>query len=436
MQETQRAPFSGWPILVGCTVLMFFMLGGVQTFAVFVPPIISETGFSLGQVTLMSTLATLGSFTGNMLFGRVFRRLGARWLLFLSSLVCAGYFFATSYSSSLAGMYIAMACGGFATGIGTVAPVSVVMNNWFIKNRATYMSIVIAGSMFGGAILMPVSGQLVEHFGWRTAFRVLGVAVGVISTLISLLVIVDSPEKKGQKAYGAEDAEAVAAQGAAAAGVTPAEAKASLSFWLMLAGILFIGCSTNIENFLPTYWRSQGMGVAVSSTVMGVYALMTGICSILLGRATDRLGGRTYAIMTGSLFVVGAVGVYLLGAAAIPLVIVMLLPFAAGAKKTSNLTPPLVVAEAFGRKHYGAIIGYFTGVFQLGIAISNPIISSLYQSSGGYRLPFFAMAGLNAAAMVLILAALKFAPNRPASALEEAAQGGDISGAVEVSVGA
>lgn len=302
---SEQTRFTGWPILIGCFILMFCMLGGVQTFAVFIAPIMSETGFSLGAVAMMSTLATIGSFVGNMLFSRIFKILGAKWLMVICALICAGYFFGTSYSRTLFGMYTAMAIGGFATGVGTIAPLSVIMTNWFIKKRATYMSIVIAGSMFGGALLMPVSGFLVEMFDWRVAFRILGLGIGIVSVLTSLFVIVESPAQKGQQAYGAGDtssAETRAANAEAQGGVTAKEARGSLSFWLLIIGVLFIGCSTNI--------------------------------------------------------------------------------------------------------------GSFTGMFQLGIALSNPIISSLHKVSGGYQLPFIAMAALNVVAFVMIITALKIAPYR------------------------
>lgn len=412
---SEQTKFKGWPILIACFVLMFCMLGGVQTFAVFIAPIMSETGFSLGAVAMMSTLATIGSFIGNMLFSRIFKVLGAKWLLVVCSIICAVYFIGTSYAQTLFGMYAAMAIGGFSTGVGTIAPLSVIMTNWFIKKRATYMSIVIAGSMFGGALLMPVSGFLVEMFDWRIAFRLLGIGIGIISVLTSLFVIVEKPEQKGLLAYGAGDtssAETRAANAEAAGGVTPKEARSSLAFWLLIVGILFIGCSTNIENFLPAYWRSQGISVAMASSIMGIYALIAGVCAIVLGRITDKLGGKTYVLMTCIFFVIGTIGIYFLGAAAMPIIIMMCIPFALGGKKTSNLTPPLVISQAFGRKHYGAIIGAFTGMFQLGIALSNPIISSLHKISGGYQMPFMAMAVLNIVAFVMIFVALKVAPYR------------------------
>ena len=412
----ERKVFSGWQVFAGCFIAMFFMLGGVQTFAVFIPAIMEETKFSLSAVALMSTLATAGSFVGNMLFSRLLKLLGAKKLLFFCSLLCASYFVATSYSTTLLAMYVAMFFGGISTGVGTVAPISVIINNWFVAKRATCMSIAIAGSMFGSAVLMVISGHLVDAFDWRLAFRMLGIAIGVVSALTSLFIIVETPAQKGQVALraGGESSQA-GAQSAEVGGVTPAQAKSSASYWLLLLGILLIGCSTNVENFLPAFWKSNGLSVSTASSIMGIYAVLAGVCAILLGRVTDKLGGRSYVLLTTVTFVAGTIGVFVAGVAAMPIMLMLLVPFAMGAKKTSNLTAPLVVSEIFGRKHYGAIIGSFTAMLQLGIAASNPIIGQLHAVSGGYKLPFMTMAALNVVALLLILVAMKLSPYRKAA---------------------
>jgi MFS family permease len=178
-------------------------------------------------------------------------------------------------------------------------------------------------------------------------------------------------------------------------------------------GILFVGCSTNIENFLPDFWQRRGMSVTTSTAIMGLYALLTGVASIMLGRVSDKLGGKTYISLTTVTFLIGATLIFLVGASAFDIVIIAIVPFAIGAKKTSTLTAPLVVAEAFGRQHYGAIIGYFAGVLQLGIALSNPIIGALFRSSGDYKVPFTFMGCLSVVALVLIILAIKKAPYKP-----------------------
>jgi MFS family permease len=414
--------FSGWTILVCCFLVMFFIQGGIQAFAVFLPAIIAETGYSLGDVALISTIATLVAFGANMSFGFLLKRFSAKTILFLGAFICAVELFVISQAQTLFGLYTAGFLAGLAIGWGTVAPVSVIMNNWFVKNRATYMSIVIAGSMFGGAVIMPAAGQLIYRFDWRVANQVLSAAVALVTFTAILGFMTDHPAKKNQKAYGAdEDAPAgevplEKTTPPVRDGVTLKEARTTLSFWLLLIGIFLVGCSTNIENFLPKFWQDEGMSVPSSTGIMGFYALLTGVCTIILGRVSDKLGGRIYIALTTSMFIIGVFLIYRIGFSATPIVILAVIPFAAGAKKTSTLTPPLVVAESFGRLHYGAIIGYFAGVLQLGIAVSNPVIGALHKVNQSFNLPFLVMGVLSLCAFVLIQIALAKAPYKEGKA--------------------
>jgi MFS family permease len=397
---------------------MFFIQGGIQAFAVFLPAIIKDTGFTLGEVALISTIATVVAFAANLSFGFLLKKFSAKTILTFGVVVCLANFFIISQAHSLAALYMAAACAGLAIGYGTVAPISVIVNNWFVKNRATYMSVVIAGSMFGGAVIMPLTGQLIHHFDWRVAYQVLGLVVAVVVFICLFVFIVDDPAKKGQKAYGGDEPKGGDASLAKSDVKNPADgvdlttARSSVSFWLLLVGVLLVGCSTNIENFLPDFWQREGMSVPASTAIMGLYAFLTGVASIFLGRVSDKLGGRTYIALTTVTFIIGASLIYLVGAAASWIVILAIIPFAVGGKKTSTLTPPLVVSEAFGRHSYGAIIGYFAGVLQLGIAISNPVIGTLHRVSGGYKVPFMVMGCLNVLALLLITLALKKAPTR------------------------
>ncbi|MDR1606923.1 MAG: MFS transporter [Deltaproteobacteria bacterium] len=416
----EKTKFQGWTVLVCCFLIMFFVLGGIQTFAVTMPAIMKDTGFTLGQVALMSTIATVTAFLANMFFGALLKRLPAKIIVFIGCTFCVVNFLVISVAKTLFVMYFTSFLAGVALGLGTVAPISVIVNNWFVKNRSTYMSVVIAGSMFGGAIIMPLMGLMIYHFDWRVANKILAAATAIVTYTAIFGFLTDHPAKKGQKAYGSEEAptsgptEEITLQKERkpepSGGVTMAEAKKTASFWLLLFGVLLIGCSTNVENFLPVYWRSVDMSVTRSSSVMGLYALLTGVFAILLGRVSDKLGGTFYILLTASCFILGVFLVYTAGAAATPLVILAIIPFAIGGKKTSTLTPPLVVAESFGRLHYGAIIGYFAGALQLGIAVSNPLIGALHKASGGYQLPFTVMGVLSVVGLILVLLALKKAP--------------------------
>ncbi len=414
MAEVQQR-FSGWRVLAGCFLVMFLVQGGLQTFAIYLPSIAEETGWGVPAVAIVSTTATVGAFLANLVISRFIEKLSAKWVLFIGTLFLCGHWLLYSVSLNKYMLWFAGFLGGIAIGFGTVAPCSIIMTNWFVKNRSQYVAAVIAASMFGSTILNPLAGQLIARFGWRHAYQVQALTVGLIAVLVVLLLVIDGPERVNQRAYGALEAGASADAQAAVVtgGIEASAARKTASFWLMILGIFLIGLSTNIENYIPAFWQSRGMSAVTSSSIMGVYAFIAAVGSIIMSKVNDKLGGKNFVLITSILFAISTLVMAFTGVvSALPLLIIVCIPFAIGSKKASGLIPPLVVAEAFGRKYYAQIIGSFTAMLQLGIAASNPIIGAMLNSSGGYNLPFTAMVVVNLVGMALIFIALVRKPYR------------------------
>ena len=62
----------------------------------------------------------------------------------------------------------------------------------------------------------------------------------------------------------------------------------------------------------------------------------------------------------------------------------------------SLMMHPLLLAERFGTRDYGRIYSTSQLVTVMGVAGCPPLIGLLYEASGGYALPFLAVAGLDA----------------------------------------
>lgn len=405
--DRSNEKFSGWRVLVGCLFTMFLVQGGLQTFAVYMPSIATETGWSLSQVAIVSTTATVGAFLSNLVIAPLIKKVGSKVVLLLGGAFLVGHWILYAVSPNAYVLWFAGFLGGAAIGFGTIAPCSIIMTNWFVKNRSSYISYIVAASMFGSALLNPIAGRLIENFGWRGAYKIQALTVGVLAVLVIIFLIIESPEKKGQKAYGSGEVSESTGKAQELGGVDVSTARSTSSFYLLIVGTLLIGCSTNIENYMPAFWQSTGISKVTSASIMGAYAFIAAVGAIIMGRVNDKMGGKIFVMATTTMFVGSTLIMVLTGVVSIvPLLIIVCIPFAIGSKKASGMIPPLVVAETFGRKHYATIIGTFTAMLQLGIAVSNPIIGKLLDVSGGYRLPFISMAVANIIGMVLIYIAL------------------------------
>ncbi|ABO50318.1 hypothetical protein Dred_1793 [Desulforamulus reducens MI-1] len=116
---------------------------------------------------------------------------------------------ATSYASfalaqNITHFYIsAIFMGAFSCG-AVALPVSIVITNWFAKKRGLAISIALAGSGFGGAIISPTMADIIQNYGWRTSYLVFAAAMLIIC-LPMMFLIKKSPETMGLKAYGADE---------------------------------------------------------------------------------------------------------------------------------------------------------------------------------------------------------------------------------------
>lgn len=409
MKNNNREKFYGWRVLVGCVLCMFLMQGLVQTFAVLMPTIVKESGWELSKVALCSTCASTSAFLANLALIPLLKKISARKMLVYGTVLLIICMIIYSISPNVYTMWLGAAIGGVGMAWVTVAPCTILITNWFIKNRSQYVATAVAGSMFGSVVLNPTAALLADRFSWRIAYRINGLACSAITLAAILFLIRETPEEVGQKPYGAgEQKEETAVQ---VGGVSAKEARSSLCYVLLLIGTFLIGFSTNIENFMPAFWQSRGLSAVNSSLVLSAYALFAAFISIGMSKVNDRLGGRNYVLLTCLMFIGSVLIMCFTGVTeSMVLLVLCCIPFAAGSKKACTLTPPLVVAEAFGRAHYSKIIGAFTAMMQLGIASSNFVIGPLAERS--YELSFLSMLGVNLVATACIFIALVKKPYR------------------------
>ena len=74
---------------------------------------------------------------------------------------------------------------------------SAVVSRWFIRRRATALSVLGAASMAGMSLLVPVAMWLILTVGWRATYAIIGLASVVVLLPLALWVVRESPESMG-----------------------------------------------------------------------------------------------------------------------------------------------------------------------------------------------------------------------------------------------
>ena len=283
--------FLGWQVLAGCIICMFLVQGDLQTFAVFLPQIVEDTGWSLTMVAQVSTLASGSAFLAGMALTPALKRISARTALVIGAAFIMIHNGVYCFSPTVYVLWLGAILGGIAIGWGTMAGCSIIITNWFTKNRSQFIAAAVAGSMLGSVFLNTAAALLIEAFGWRMAYLLLGGCTGGTAVIIILLFVRDRPEPLGQQPYGGYAGPADGHR-ASPGGLSQAQASSSLSYKLLIPGIFLMGFSTNVENYMSAFRQQRGIEPVKAAMALSVYSLAAALLSPFLSRINDRLGGK------------------------------------------------------------------------------------------------------------------------------------------------
>src|SRR6202050_1313977 len=176
------------------TATAFTVLFAVVGFALWGLPyyydfMVQQFGWTRGQVTSGNALSKLvvGPVFG-FLAGWLVDKFGPRRLM-MAGILMAGIALVGLGSISSLGMFFFFSrfnalgdvCGG-------PLPNQVLLTRWFDRSRGKAMGFAYLGIGIGGAAVPWISHALVQHFGWQTALRILGLLIVVVSLPMAIVV--------------------------------------------------------------------------------------------------------------------------------------------------------------------------------------------------------------------------------------------------------
>src|ERR1700681_2743227 len=175
-------------VLALCFALSALGRGLGESFTVCLKPISESFGWDRAQVVSVYSLAALAGGLAAPLVGRLFDRSGPRAVYSLGLILLGGAFLIAAYAQALWQFQISL---GLCVGLGIACignvPNSILLGRWFGPRLPTAMAILYSAAGAGILILLPASQLLIDHVGWRGAYRIFG-AVAVL-LLLPLLVL-------------------------------------------------------------------------------------------------------------------------------------------------------------------------------------------------------------------------------------------------------
>ena len=409
---SRRVPFYyGWIVLGTAGSSMFVRnAAGSLTFAVFVPLIADETGWSRALIGGAAAVGGLLATGASPPVGWAIDRYGARAVLVSSLIIIGLSTIAMAWLSvHIAIFYSALAIGRIMFSSPLNVGAATVVGRWFVRQRGRATGLLFL-SHSGGMVAFPLVATWVSvAYGWQVAWIVLGLMVYAIALAPAALLVAQRPEDVGLLPDGDDPDVAIEtdpsapsiSEGGAALEWTTRQALRTPALWVLAigTGLLFLLQSgTNV--YQADLLRSRGIDLSLSQLSIVVNAAGTGIGSLLWGRVVEKMRvSYTYAIVAlvmaiaSALFVVAET--------------VALAFFAAGlfgvAVAGILVVPAVAYANFFGRESLGTIRGVTEPFTSLGQAIGAVASGLVYQFAGGYGIAFFIYAILGAITALALL---------------------------------
>ncbi|KQV85259.1 MFS transporter permease [Massilia sp. Root351] len=344
--------FHGWIVVAAAFVVTFVGFGSAYSFASFLAAFQAEFGASRGSVSLVFSLAGFLYFALGPISGPLADRWGVRVLTAAGmALVGLGLILA-GRASTLMQVYLAYGLGvGLGVGCAYVPALGAVQR-WFVQRRGLASGLAVSGIGVGTLVLPPLATWLIAQLEWRNAYLVLGVLAVVLGGAAAWFMEGD-PASRGLHPDGQRPAAGSVPR--RQEGLSVREAMRTRPFRGLYIACLVgsLGVFVPFVHLLP-YAVEHGVPATAAAWLLGAIGVGSTAGRFLLGGMADKVGRERFLIamhlgMAAALAIWAASGTWL-ALAAFALVFGL---FYGGWVAVL----PAVVADLFGAKHVGAVIG-------------------------------------------------------------------------------
>jgi MFS family permease len=381
-----------------CLVLNLIGRGTADTYVVFLLPLEQDLGWSRSKMTSVYSLYLLVNGLTAPAIGYFFDRLGPRAVYGCGMAALATAYLLASQVQDLWQFYAAV---GVLTGISVSAlgmvPSSSLIARWFRERLGTAISIAFAGLGLGALLIVPAVQYLLQHHGWRDAYRFLGLALLCLVPVVLLLpwkrYVEGHPEYHRVRRSGTSDEQ----------NWTVRAAMKTRSFW----GLAWVFSLTSIGMFSITvqtvvYLIERGFPPLVAASAFGFAAMLSVFGIVGTGAIADRFGPRRTVSVTFAGSISGVLILFLMSwfpEHSLLVAYVLVFGLCQGARgpiissMSARLFPGSQTASIYGILYACNAIGAGTGALLAGL---------LHDLSGSYR-PGFVMS-----VCALLLAVMPF----------------------------
>lgn len=353
-----------WLVALSAAAANFVTFGTLFSFGVFLTPIADTFGRTTGPVAPLFSLAVCIYYLSGAVGGRLGDRHGVRRVVVAGGCLLPLGLVLSSRATALWQVYVFYApLVGIAVGC-CYSPLIGAVGRWFERQRALAIAVVLVGVGVGTLVMPNVCEALVVRYGWQATFVVLAVlGAGILAATAAV-----SSEPPRNDAPGA---------------TTPGPVLWSPRFRRLYLSVVLIGPGFFAPlAFFNDYAIAQGTAGRAAAALIGLVGGSSVAARLAFGSLADRIGAlRQYR--WGYLLMLGALAAWLVAGDSYGMLVSSAVLHGLGWAAWVTATPQLL-AEWFGVRDLGGILGAFYTALGVG-ALIGPAITGFVIDRSGYR---------------------------------------------------
>jgi MFS family permease len=287
--------YYGWIIVALGFMTMLFVMGTFFSSGVLFAAMTAEYGWSRATTALPFSVALVCYAATAWWAGRLFDRYGPR-RLFPIGVLCLGLGLIASARAQTP-WQLCLTWGvlvGQGFNLAGFVPHLALIALWFHRQRGIAAGIAISGGSLGALLIVPWAQYMVDHYGWRLAYTLLGV-VGVLCLLpINLLWQRHRPADLGLYPDGTAAPATLQHPHAPPPPANPWTLRRALCttrFWFLFIMVGVIGWLSNITSVHQlAHIMDNGFPGLWAASIIGLMGLLRAVGSAMWGGLSDRCG--------------------------------------------------------------------------------------------------------------------------------------------------
>ena len=350
----------------------------IGTFPLFLGPVSAEFGWGRADFAKSVGVAGVCAALAAPFVGRLVDRLGARTVLLPAIVI---YAFATMAQSLLTAskpqFYATFCLLGVSEAIAGPVAFSHLISSTFQMRRGLFLALVIGAAPTVSIMIMaPATHLLIDHYGWRTTYQILGATILLLGFPAILFIRQDPLGASRTHARGALRGTVEVP------GHTVRQVFAAATFWLILIALVIHSLVVGgVRAHSVALLTDRGISAGIAAFSLATFALAGLIGNVSSGFLLDRVPGPRVAL---PFFAAALLGLLLLDhavGAAMALGGIAILGFGIGAESGIG---PYFFSRYFGMRSFGTIYGCLVSLLAISSGLGPFLLGHSFDRFGSY----------------------------------------------------